>query len=107
MDSVILTYKGTSAIHSMNVVAGFKAKDNTIFLVREGLNNSIYKIIDNQSSEIFFGLECSLRFTKKAIDSPCGEFFSFKGKKFLKLTRIELVDLFKDKIYQPIKLEKR
>ena len=106
MESAILSYKGTSSTHLMNIIAGYKGKDDSIFLIREGLNNSIYKLSNLDSLDLHYGIGCSLKLSKKVLEVQCGEKFKFKGKSYRKFTRSELVEIFKDKIFNPIKVDK-
>lgn len=104
MEPVPLSYKGTNSVHTINILAAYRDEGGRVFLIREGLNSSIYMLEDSTSETLVFGVESPLRQTKKILNIPCGEKFSIKGKYFTKLTRLELVGLLDGRLFKPMKV---
>lgn len=107
MEPVPLSYKGTNSIHTINILAAYKDGDGKFYLVREGLNSSIYMLESSSSEALLFGIESPLRQTKKILNIPCGEKFSIKGKCFIKLLRLELVGLLDGRLFKPMKVDEK
>lgn len=107
MEPVLLSYKGTNSIHIINILAAYKSEDEKIFLIREGLNSSIYMLESPTSDTLYFGIESPLRQTKKILSIPCGDRFSVKGKQFVKLTRADVIGVLDGRLFRPTKMDAR